>query len=139
VEKPPVPDAIGTRALEGRRTGAQVSRPFRAGRVMSAPVVSPPANIRCPSGTKIRNPQSAIRNPQSKPQPLQRVGSRITGRGNILLGLETAHGFDGGLIVYAGQFAGVEAALFERLLNLERARPVDFEGLASCEKVRVGL
>src|SRR5262245_19724867 len=59
--------------------------------------------------------------PARQPQPLQRVGSRITGRGNLFLRLETAHGFDGGLIVYAGQFAGVKAALLERLLNLERA------------------
>ena len=64
--------------------------------------------------------------PTRQPQPLQRVGRRITGRGNLFLGLETAHGFDGGLIVFAGQFAGVEAALLERPLNLESARPVDF-------------
>src|SRR5262249_62249661 len=70
--------------------------------------------------------------PTRQPQPLQRVGRRITGCGNLFLGLETAHGFDGGLVVYAGQFAGVEASLLERLLNLERARPVDFDGLAPC-------
>src|SRR5215813_7886264 len=70
--------------------------------------------------------------PTRQPQPLQRVGGRIAGCGNLFLGLEAAHGFDGGLVVYAGQFAGVEASLLERLLNLERARPVDFEGLAPC-------
>jgi len=70
--------------------------------------------------------------PTRQPQPLQRVGSRIAGCGNLFLGLEAAHGFDGGLVVYAGQFAGVEASLLERLLNLERARLVDFEGLAPC-------
>src|SRR5215510_4144994 len=67
-----------------------------------------------------------------QPQPLQRMGRRIAGCGNLFLGLEASHGFDGGLVVYAGQFAGVEASLLERLLNLERARPVDFEGLAPC-------
>ena len=77
----------------------------------------------------ICNLQSAIRNPQSKPQPLQGVGRRIAGRGNLFLGLEAAHGFDGGLVVCAGQFADVEAPLLERFLNLESARAVDFEGL----------
>ena len=70
--------------------------------------------------------------PTRQPQPLQRVGCRIAGCGNLFLGLEAAHGFDGGLVVYAGQFAGVEASLLERLLNLERARPVDFEGFVPC-------
>src|SRR6266508_6603972 len=70
--------------------------------------------------------------PTRQPQPLQRVGRRIAGCGNIFLGLEAAHGFDCVLVVYAGQFAGVEASLLERLLNLERARPVYFEGLMPC-------
>jgi hypothetical protein len=74
-----------------------------------------------------------------QPQPLQRMGCRITGRWNFFLGLETAHGFEGLLIVYAGHFAGIEAALFERLLNLERARLIDFKTIAFCEKGRVGI
>ena len=61
------------------------------------------------------------------------MGRRIASCGNLFLGLETAHGFDGGLVVFAGQFAGVEAPLLERFLNLESARAVDFEGLAHCE------
>src|SRR5262245_26303600 len=67
------------------------------------------------------------------------MGCRIPGRWNFFLGLEKAHGFDGGLIVYAGHFAGIEAALFERLLNLERARLIDFEALALSEKVRISV
>src|SRR5499426_158431 len=45
-------------ALEGRQTKASVRRPSRA-QVPShpVPVVSPPANIRCPSGTKKRESQ----------------------------------------------------------------------------------
>src|SRR5215475_6811871 len=77
--------------------------------------------------------------PTRQPQPLQRVGRRITGCGNLFLGLKAAHGFDGGLVVYAVQFAGVEASLLERLLNLESASAVDFEGLALCERARIIL
>src|SRR6266511_2222950 len=33
MEKPPVTEAMETRVLDGRRTKAQVCRPFRAGRV----------------------------------------------------------------------------------------------------------
>jgi len=36
VEKPQVPDAVGIRALEGRRIEALVCRPFRAGRVLES-------------------------------------------------------------------------------------------------------
>ena len=35
MEKPPVPDAVGIRAQEGRRIEALVCRPFRAGRVLA--------------------------------------------------------------------------------------------------------
>src|SRR5262245_1824177 len=56
--------------------------------------------------------------PVRQPQPLQRVGCWITGRVNFLIDLKPAHGFDGVIVVNAGQLAVVETALFERLLNL---------------------
>src|SRR5262245_46490265 len=77
--------------------------------------------------------------PARQSQPLQRVGRRIAGCGNLFLGLEAAHGFDGGLVVFAAQFAGVEAPSLERFLNLECARAVDFEGLAPCERAGIIL
>src|SRR5262249_21187979 len=59
--------------------------------------------------------------------PLQRVGRGITGRGNILVDLKAAHGLDGVFVVDAGQLAVVEAALFERPLNLKGAPFVNFD------------
>ena len=73
----------------------------------------------------IRNPQSAIKAPTASMRG--QSDSRLR---DLSPGLEAAHGFDGGLVVYAGHFAGIEAPLLERFLNLERALAVDFEGLA---------
>jgi len=54
VENPPVPDAIGIRALEGRRINATGLSPFQGwnGFWADTPVVSPPANIRGASGAE---------------------------------------------------------------------------------------
>src|SRR5215510_3177819 len=65
--------------------------------------------------------------PARQPQPLQGMGCGITGRGNVLVDLKAAHGLDGVTVVDAGQLAAVEAALFERPLNLKGARLVDFD------------
>ena len=65
--------------------------------------------------------------PVRQTQPLQRVGCWITGRVNFLIDLKSAHGFDGVFVVDAGQLAVIEVALFERLLNLKGARPVNFD------------
>ena len=97
--------------------------------------------VQCVAAKQMRDIQSllAIRNQQSKSQPLQGVSRRIASCGNLFLGLEAAHGFDGGLVVYAGQFIGVEATSLERFLNLERARAVDFEGLPLSERAGIIL
>src|SRR5215470_15045036 len=77
--------------------------------------------------------------PARQPQPLQRVGRGITGRRNILVDLKAAHGLDGVFVVDAGQLAVVEAALFERLLNLKGAPLVNFDVFSLFGGVQVGL
>ena len=54
MEKPPVPEAMGIRALEGRRTEVTGLSPFQGWKSFGGylPVVSPPANIRSASGAK---------------------------------------------------------------------------------------
>src|SRR5262245_20531835 len=53
-EKPPAPDAVGVRALEGRRTEATGLASFQGWKSFGAnvPAVSPPANIRSASGAE---------------------------------------------------------------------------------------
>src|SRR5262249_39175570 len=74
-----------------------------------------------------RHPVAPSSLPARQPQPLQSMGCGITGRGNVLVDLKAAHGLDGVTVVDAGQLAAVEAALFERPLNLKGARLVDFD------------